>query len=63
VQTSAGSYTATYRRNGSTLAIRRHLVVAQDVIQPQDYQALETLLAAPLADARAALVLRRGDGE
>ncbi len=63
VQTSAGTYTATYRRQGSTLAIRRHLVVAQDVIQPQDYQALETLLAAPLADARAALVLRRGDGE
>ena len=63
VATTAGTYTATYRRTGNTLTIRRHLVVAQDVIQPQNYPALETLLAAPLADARVALVLKRGDGE
>lgn len=63
VTTAAGTYTATYRRTGPTLTIRRHLVVAQDVIQPQDYPALETLLAAPLADARTAVVLKRGEGE
>ena len=63
VTTTAGTYTATYRRTGQTLTIRRHLVVATDTIHPQDYPALETLLAAPLADARAALVLKRGDGE
>jgi hypothetical protein len=61
VVTAAGSYTAQYRREGATLHIRRHLVVARDVIAPAEYPALETLLTAPLADARATIVLRRGD--
>lgn len=63
VETNAGRYTATYRREGQALRVRRHLVVARDVVQPGDYPALETLLAAPLSDARATVVLRRGDGE
>lgn len=63
VQTSVGSYTATYRRDGAVLNVRRHLVVARDTIAPHEYPALETLLYAPLSDARTAVVLRRGDGE
>ena len=63
VQTSAGSYAATYRRDGAVLHIRRHLVIARDTIAPEDYPALETLLFAPLSDARSAVVLRRGGGE
>jgi transglutaminase-like putative cysteine protease len=63
VQTSAGSYTASYRREGTSLLVRRQLVIAHDVVAPADYPAFETLLAAPLADARAVVVLRRGDGE
>lgn len=63
VQTGAGTYAATYRRSGNMLTVRRHLVVERDVVQPAEYPALETLLTAPLTDARAAVVLRRGDGE
>ena len=63
VQTSAGSYVANYRRDGAVLHIRRHLVIVRDTIAPEDYLALETLLFAPLTDARTAVVLRRGDGE
>jgi len=63
VETGAGRYTASYRRDGQMLHVRRHLVVVRDVVQPRDYSDLETLLAAPLSDARATVVLRRADGE
>ena len=63
VQTGAGSYTATYRRDGAVLVVRRHLVIARDTVGPAEYRALEALLFAPLGDARSVVVLRRGDGE
>jgi len=59
--TTAGSYTAQYRRQNGEIHVRRHLVVARDVVAPTDYPALETLLQAPIADARAVIVLQRGE--
>jgi len=61
VATAAGTYTAQYRQQGREVHVRRHLVVARDVVAPADYPALETLLLAPIADARAVIVLRRGE--
>ena len=55
------TYTAQYRQQGREVHVRRHLVVARDVVAPADYPALEALLQAPIADARAVIVLRRGE--
>ena len=60
VATAAGQYTATYLRDGDEIRVRRHLVVARDVVAPAEYPELERLLFAPITDARAAIVLRRG---
>jgi hypothetical protein len=59
--TSAGSYTATYTRDGGNIRVHRRLVIEQDVVQPADYPALEKLLQAPIDDARSVLVLERRD--
>ncbi len=61
LRTAAGRYVATYRAEGQEIRVRRHLVVAHNVVMPADYPALEMLLFAPIADARAAIELRRDE--
>jgi len=60
VETAAGTYSASYRQDGAEVHVRRHLVVARHVVAPAEYPALEALLSAPISDARATIVLRRG---
>lgn len=57
--TSAGAYSASYRREGDSVVVHRHLVIDHDVVAPKDYPDLEKLLLAPIDDARSVLVLER----
>lgn len=59
VATSAGTYTATYQRDGESVVVHRRLVIDHDVVAPKDYPDLEKLLLAPIDDARSVLVLER----
>lgn len=59
VRNDAGFYAATYLTEGAEVRVRRHLVVAKQVVMPAEYPALEALLFAPISDARVAVVLRR----
>jgi hypothetical protein len=59
--TSAGSYTATYIRAGAEVQVSRRLVIEQDVVAPDHYEALEKLLLAPIDDARSVMVLERAE--
>lgn len=61
LETSVGSYTATYTRAGAEVQVRRRLVVEREVVAPDEYEALETLLLAPIDDARSVMVLERAD--
>ena len=57
LRTAAGRYTARYRLENGTLVVRRELVIKKEVIQPDAYPDLDTLIYAPLMDARAIIVL------
>jgi hypothetical protein len=39
--------------------VRRRLVIERDVVPPEQYEALERLLMAPIDDARSVMVLER----
>jgi len=57
-----GRYTASYRRDGRDLLVRRNLVIERDMVPAAEYRALETLLTTVIDDARVALVVTRRDG-
>lgn len=59
VANPAGSYASRSERSGASLTVVRHLVIARNIYQPDEYPALESLLYAALADARATLTLTR----
>jgi transglutaminase-like putative cysteine protease len=59
LSTTAGSYTASYIQAGPEVQVRRRLVIERDVVPPEQYEALETLLMAPIDDARSVMVLER----
>jgi hypothetical protein len=61
LSTTAGSYTASYIQAGPEVQVRRRLVIERDVVPPEQYEALETLLMAPIDDARSVMVLERAD--
>lgn len=56
---AAGSYTSTVQPDAAGLTFTRHLVIAHNVYQPDEYAALEALLYTALDDARATLTLSR----
>ena len=56
---AAGSYEASYARQGSAIRVERRLVIARDVFQAPEAPTLEALLYAALQDTRAVLVLSR----
>lgn len=57
-----GRYSASYRRDGRDLLVRRNLVIERDTVPAAEYRALETLLTTAVNDARVALVVTRRDG-
>ena len=59
LSTTAGSYTASYIQAGPEVQVRRRLVIERDVVPPEQYEALERLLMAPIDDARSVMVLER----
>ena len=58
IANAVGSYTARYRSDDrQRIMVTRNLVIARDVVAPDDYKSLEALLYAPIVDVRAVLVL------
>ncbi|HTC09343.1 MAG TPA: DUF3857 domain-containing protein [Acetobacteraceae bacterium] len=56
-----GHYTAHYAQRGDDITVSRRLIVLHDVVDAASYPDLERLLYAALVDARAILVLGRGE--
>lgn len=59
VDNGVGSYTAAYKVDGALLEVRRHLVLKQRVVQPQDYAALQSVIYALVDDMHAIVALDR----
>lgn len=59
IRNSAGSYAATYRLSGQEIQVSRRLVLLRDVYQADEYPQVQSLVYAPLEDARAVIVLNR----
>lgn len=59
VDNGVGSYTAAYKVDGAQLEVRRHLVLKQRVVQPQDYAALQSVIYALVDDMHAIVALDR----
>lgn len=58
IANAVGSYTARYRSDDrQRIVVTRNLVIARDVVAPEDYKSLEVLLYAPIVDVRAVVVL------
>ncbi len=59
LRNAAGSYEATYERDGGEVRVLRRLVLLRDVYSAADYPDLEALLYAPLSDSRGVVVVQR----
>lgn len=59
----AGSYTATYERTGQSIRVERRLVIDHAVFAAREYQDLESLVYAAIADTRAVLALARVEAQ
>ncbi|SHO63522.1 protein of unknown function [Pseudoxanthobacter soli DSM 19599] len=59
VDNGVGAYTAAYTLDGAQLAVHRHLVLKQRVVQPQDYADLQSVIYALVDDMHAIVALDR----
>ena len=59
VETRAGHYTARYVRDEGTIVATRRLIIEREIVQPDDYPALEQLVYALLVDNRALILLTK----
>jgi len=56
--TSVGRYTSHYKVENGNVTVYRHMVINNDVVQPQDYSELESILYARVVDGRASVGLK-----